>query len=185
MTEEEAHVFLGLNEFDDIEDAHDYKLFEFKQYLLSKVPFAKTYESKIKQLNRTQEALDTVGYKLNHQNVEFILDFNKSPSDLAACLQDHQKIMSQWKLYVGQASSFESLKYLMGKILLAYRNYALNWLALAGEVDDHENVKASVEYDPVELIQSIKNTEGKLGQSELLLKETKRLFLWLKYNGYE
>ncbi|MFZ9028036.1 MAG: hypothetical protein ACO2Z9_03420 [Crocinitomicaceae bacterium] len=185
MTEEEAEVILNLSEFEDLEDACDQKVFEFKQYLLSKVPFVKTYESKRLQMDRVQSAMSVLGVELSTSQVDFDQVYETNPADLEDCLKSHQALMSKWRLKVGQANDIQSLKLLMQKALKIYRDYAAGWTDLTGEMNIDEEVKASVEFDPVDLIQEIKNAQGEVEQSELLQKETKRLFLWLKYNGYE
>ena len=185
MTKEEAEVILNLSEFEDLEDVFDHKIFEFKQYLLSKVPFVKTYESKAAQMDRVQNALNVMGYEASTFQLDLDLGDESHPSNLQDCLKAHQTLMSKWKLKVGQVNDTHSLKLLMQKALKIYRDYASEWTSLTGELQIDEEVKASVEFDPVDLIQAIKSAEGKVERSELLQKETKRLFLWLKYNGYE
>ena len=185
MTKEEAEVILNLNEFEDLEDARDQKIFEFKQYLLSKVPFEKTYESKAVQMDRVLNALNVLGFEASTSQLDLDFNIKSNAVDLQDCLKEHQALMSKWKLKVGQANDIGTLKLLMQKALELYKVYASKWTRLTGELHVDEEVKASVEFDPVDLIQAIKNAEGKVEQSELLQKETKRLFLWLQYNGYE
>lgn len=185
MTREEAEVVLNLSEFEDLEDACDHKIFEFKQYLLSKVPFVKTYESKAAQMDRVQSALNVFDYETLTPQIDFDLDYESNPADLQDCFKIHQGLISKWKLKVGQVNDIYTLKLLMQHALRIYRDYASKWTGFTGELHIDEDVKASVEFDPVDLIQEIKSAEGKVERSELLQKETKRLFLWLKYNGYE
>lgn len=185
MTKEEAEIILNLSEFEDLEDAYDHKIFEFKQYLLSKVPFVKTYESKVAQMDRVQSALNVFDYDLSAPQVDLESGYESNSTDLQDYLKSHQALMAKWKLKVGQVNDIHSLKLLMQKALQIYRDYASAWTSYTGELQIDEEVKASVEFDPVDLIQAIKSTEGKVERSELLQKETKRLFLWLKYNGYE
>ena len=185
MTKGEAEVILNLSDFEDLEDACDQKIFEFKQYLLSKVPFVKTYESKAAQMDRVQSALNVFGYESSTPQLDLDLGGESLPSNLQDCLKAHQTLMSKWKLKVGQVNDIHSLKLLMQKALLIYRDYASKWIGLTGEIQIDGEVKASVEFDPVDLVQALKSAEGKVDRSELLQKETKRLFLWLKYNGYD
>jgi len=149
MTKEEARAILNIDAFEDLEDAHDHKLFEFKQYLLTKVPFVKTYESKFVQMDRVQNALDILGFEISNDNVVHQIKNESNPVDLLSCLKAHQSMLSKLKLKVGNATNIETLKDLMQELLLAYRSYAVNWTSFTGEIDGVEEVKASVEFDPV------------------------------------
>ena len=185
MTTEEARLILNLDEFDDMGDAQEQKLFEIKQYLLLKVPFVKTYQNKIVQMERIQNAIETLGETCVDETIELEFDISDNPIDLAECLRNHQRNMSNWKRRIHHSNSLNSLKKLMEKAILMYKNYALSWTRLAGAVEGDESIMASIEFDPMDLIQAINGSNGKVEQNELLQKETKRLFLWLKYNGYE
>ncbi len=185
MTEAEALIALSLEGLEELEDAYDQKLFEFKQYLLTKVPFVKTYQSKSVQMDRIQYALEALNFEIPDEKVCIEMKVREASDDLLSCFTTHQSIMSVWKLKVGEAKNIKSLKCLMDEALSAYRFYALNWTSISGQVHYTEDVKASVELDPVDLIQALKTTKGKVERNELLMKETKRLFLWLNYNGNE
>ena len=146
MTKGEAEVILNLSEFEDLEDAYDQKIFEFKQYLLSKVPFVKTYESKVVQMDRVQSALNVFEFEATTSQLDLDLGNESHPANLQDCLKVHQTSMSKWKLKVGQVNDIDSLKSLMQKALQIYRDYASRWIGLTGELQIDEEVKACLLY---------------------------------------
>lgn len=185
MTVEEAQRIIQLDSYEDIEDAFDFKLFELKQFLLSKVPFEQTYKSRFSQIEKLSNAFGLLGLEIENEESE-PEDYSGSKLDLISLFDAHQDFMKRWKLSIGKATGLMQLESLMQNRLQEYKWFAESWISLSDRVNDEDpDVKASVEMDPMDLYNALKETEGEYDGSELLLKETKRLNLWLKINGYE
>lgn len=184
MTKLEASHLFQLDEYENLLEAYEFKVFELKQFLLSKVPFVQTYGSRYKQIDKLQEAYNL----LDGEELESKLEFNfklTDQNDLLTCWTEHQKMISEWKFHVGKATGLMELKRLMEMRLKAYEWYARNWLKILRSDSVQNDVKASIEYDPMDVLEAIKASEGKYEGNEMLMKESKRLVLWLNINGYE
>lgn len=184
MTQREASDLLELDAYEDLEEAFEFKLFEFKQFLMSKVPFEKTYAARLKQLEKIQSAYTTLGGESPNSNHDFDIKLDK-PGDLLECWNRHQDAIIEWKLNLGNANSLVELKDLMDARLKMYKWYATNWVNLVNVIPQEMEVKASVEYDPMDILKAIKARKKDKDLDEMLLKETKRLILWLNLNNYE
>ena len=184
MTKDEASLIIGLDDHESIEDAIDFKLFEFKQNLRDKVPFEKTTESRIRQLQKLGDALEVLQF--NNPGGEIITDesINKFEG-LQPLLLSHQSFVSEWKLKLEKAIAINEIIKLLKRKIIEYRFYAEAWLSFLPADNRTDEVKASVEFDPVELLQAAAAGPEKYDEQELLRRESKRLALWLKLNGYE
>lgn len=183
MTPSECSALLDLDQYEDLDEAYDFKLFELKQFLLSKVPFVKTYASRIKQMEKMQQAFILLGGE-EKGTVKVEVE-TPTPIDLLSCWNIHQEKIRDWKNRVGQSQSLNDLKVLMEERLEIYKWYAETWVNITGQVASDLDVKASVELDPMDVFQAIKMTVDNYQDNLVLQKESKRLILWLKLNGYE
>lgn len=184
MTPSECAALFDLDQYEDLEEAYDFKLFELKQFLLSKVPFVKTYSSRLKQIEKMQEAFILLGGEEKQGIAKVDVEIS-SAGDLLSCWNIHQEKIRDWKKRVGQLQSLSDLKALMEERLETYKWYAENWVNITGRVTSDLEVKASVELDPMDVFQAIKMTVDNYQDNLVLQKESKRLILWLKLNGYE
>lgn len=185
MTVSEATKLLELDQYEDLEDAVAYKLFELKQFLLSKVPFEQTYKSRFLQISKMREALQILdGDSVDQEGTDLAFDQGK-PEGLLDCFSRHQEYLRSWKLLVGNSISFGQLSKLMDSRLKEYLWYAEAWLSFMKAPDVDLEVKASVEFDPMELLLALQGSTEHYDGQEILFKESKRLNLWLNINGYE
>lgn len=187
MNEEEALRVLEISDVSELQDAYDDHLFEFRQFLLQKVPFRKLIESRKRKLERFIEAFSALGVE---RDADEVGPEDKLEGDsLQSLFADFNSKRNQIKLMISSADSFSRLLNLADHQLCLYRNYALNWLV--SELD-LENVIASVEPDPMDITEAMKE-HGDPEISEILNlpvnnplhKELKRLNLWLKLDKDE
>lgn len=173
---------------DDLIDLYEEKIFEFKQYFLSKTPIFKLFESKISKLEKIGNAYSL----LTNSNVEFNetkLEFNDSQAEILANYLHFQEEKNRIKTKISNSeNAFELVSWVKNLLKLEKMN-AQHWFS---EIEIDANILVSKEPNPMEILEGIKifNQNGgtnfdqlkKLENNppEILIQEMKRLSLLFK-----
>ena len=188
MTKEEARLYFQENE--DLDEKYETLLFECKQLLINRLPTTKLFEAKLLSLKSNSEAFAALG----GQEVNFILP-KKGPAryssnKLAETVAEYYLESNRLKLLLFNSHSFLELKYNCNQLILNFNQYALKW-AINLDGIKVDNIKMSTIPDPMSLLSAVElfNQKGFKHFNEininehdnLLVKESIRLSLWLKF----
>lgn len=173
---------------DDLIDIYEEKIFEFKQYFLSKTPIFKLFESKLSKLEKIGNAYSL----LTNTNVEFTetkLEFNGSQAEILANYLRFQEEKNRMKTKISHSeNAFELVSWVKNLLELEKMN-AEHWFS---EIEIDANILVSKEPNPMEILERIKiyqqnggfnfNQLKKLENNppEILIQEMKRLSLLFK-----
>ena len=188
MTKLEAKLFFPENDFDDIEEKYEEKLFEIKQFLISHLPTTKLFNSKLKQFSVLSSAFEAIGGK----EVEFVIPIQNKfeyGDDIEQTVVLFYQKENKIKLKLNSSQSFEEVAYYAHQLIDNLSVYARCWKH-KDELNS-TSVKMSDIPDSVELLKTIdifKKNENltfqdlfSLEGDNLLVKESIRLSLWLKF----
>lgn len=151
MTREEAIHFLG-GEEDIVADEYEQKLFEFKQYFLSKPVVSKLYEGQFKKLAKLELAGLVLG--LTGEPIEFpesSLDFS---DDILLSFSQYENEKARIKASVVNCKTAGELIFWTGYLLKIQKAYIRLWPEMA-ELNLDE-VIIGKEPDPMELLNDMK-----------------------------
>ncbi len=191
MTKTEAlHEFQLDDAFDedDLIDLYEEKIFEFKQYFLSKTPIFKLFESKLSKLEKIGNAYNL----LTNIKVEFTetkLEFNGSQAEILANYLHFQEEKNRMKTKISNSeNAFELVSWVKNLLELEKMN-AEHWFS---EIEIDANILVSKEPNPMEILEGIKIYQQNGGFNfdqlkklennppEILIQEMKRLSLLFK-----
>ncbi|MFN5418152.1 MAG: hypothetical protein ACK5B9_13930 [Flavobacteriia bacterium] len=185
MTEKEARVFLNLSadfDEDEIVEAQENLLFELKQFFLTRVPLRKLFQSRLEKLIKLEETFSV--YKIEMQKFKKIaMNFNFESDDILLVYNSYQAENKRLKSLISQSYIPSEVSFYVEQLIYLEKKYAQKWFS---DSNLDENIIVSKEADAMELLESIKNYEGKSfsalkknenSPSETLLNEMKRLSL--------
>jgi hypothetical protein len=185
MTEAEALVFLGAGAEDDLEDAFDEQLFQFRQFFTSKPIIGKTFRNRLEKLEHLDQAAKVLGLKSKPFSEAVLKQFDLNGTILHDFL-NYQDLKSDWMLKMHRAEGAEEMKELTLLMLEVEFTYTGMWKDVQLNTDA---VILSREPDPMALLSDIRHAEeagivtfsdlaGDLtDRFEQLKKESKRMFL--------
>lgn len=191
MTKTEAlHEFQLDDAFDedDLIDLYEEKIFEFKQYFLSKTPIFKLFESKLSKLEKIGNAYSLLT-NINVEITETKLEFNDSQTEILANYLHFQEEKNRIKTKISNSDNAFELVSWVKNILELEKMNAEHWFS---EIEIDANILVSKEPNPMEILEGIKifNQNGgtnfdqlkKLENNppEILIQEMKRLSLLFK-----
>jgi hypothetical protein len=191
MTKTEALHEFQLNDAfdeDDLIDLYEEKIFEFKQYFLSKTPIFKLFESKLSKLEKIGIAYNL----LTNINVEFTetkLEFNGSQLEILANYLYFQEEKNRIKTKISNSENALELVSWVKNLLELEKTNAQHWFS---EIEIDANILVSKEPNPMEILEGIKIYQQNSGFNfdqlkklennppEILIQEMKRLSLLFK-----
>lgn len=190
MTKEEALIFFKLGEDQDLEDAYELGLFEFKQFFLSKLPLVKVFHAKLAKMDKWNRAYSVLANE-NPSEVESDLMHDARwhfEDDVLAAFSKFQEDKRFILLDLQKSEKADDLKTEVLKLLSLHQAYWSLWIT--EKELDFEITQLTKEPDPMELLSAIRtfNLKGGLTfddlyrdefREELLLIESKRLTLLL------
>ncbi|MBL4862082.1 MAG: hypothetical protein JKY09_03575 [Crocinitomicaceae bacterium] len=186
MTSEEARFYFSDLEENELTDQYEQKLFEFKQFFLSKVPIEKLFRGRLKKIQSIDQAYVVLGGE-NENKEGFTPVSLEESEDLETVYTDYQLKKNVLKKSISEAASGWRLIEVIENYIELTRQYAKHWERTDISVG---NSVVSAEPDPMEIhqaIQEFKKNGGrsfidvhKLDDTNILVKESKRLSLWLK-----
>jgi len=172
----------------DLIDLYEEKIFEFKQYFLTKTPIFKLFESKISKLEKVGNAYNI----LTNIKVEFNetrLEFKSSQTEILANYLDFQEEKNRIKTKISNSKNAFELVSRVKNLLELEKINAQDWCS---EVKIDANILVSKEPNPMEILEGIKIYSQNGGQNfdqlkklennppEILIQEMKRLSLLFK-----
>lgn len=184
MTEAEARIFLGYEPEDELEDVIEDKLFEFKQFFLSKPIIWSTFKARLEKLAKIKEAIACFG-ELGNQPSNNLPIFQRTENMLEA-FQSFQQVRNACFLAINRATTCEELEIIIDSLLISHTTYASLWPDVAFV---SSTVILSKEPDPMDLLSGIKSVnlsgivtfadlaEKLTDQSACVAEESKRLFM--------
>ncbi|NGF76104.1 hypothetical protein G5B10_09470 [Fluviicola sp. SGL-29] len=191
MTKEEAKLFFPYNEEDILSDLYDERLFEYKQFFLSKTPIRKVFEARLEKLNQLDKAY-TILSGVPAVHVEIL------PAEPIIFSDVILEAFNQWEQRKGIAkqkiaTSFDAgtLSGNVQEYLILVDAYRKKWYT------EHEIPveisQVSKDEDPMVVLEAIKAFDAsggkkfddilKMNTNSFLLKEMKRLSLLIKNYG--
>jgi len=193
MTQEEALIYLPIDEEDDLQDAYDEKLFELKQFFLSRFPMSKLIDARLTKFSKIEEAFVALGGIANDDGFSVQSDTPKFDSILAAHKWYNQK-KNAIRLELSNASSFNKVEKVLEKYLEVTKHYAKSWL-IPVEQEANSSLSISKEPDPMSIEEAFNELSdlelinsdyiSTLPDENVLKSEAKRLSLWLKFEMNE
>ncbi|NRA10321.1 MAG: hypothetical protein HRT57_00020 [Crocinitomicaceae bacterium] len=186
MTSEEARIYFAATDEEDLENELLTELFKHKNFFIGTSPIPKVFLSRIKKLNKIQEAYIAVG------GVEENSDYSKVSSNydaasLGETFREYNSLRSTLKQRIMASNNIDDIKNSVLNLLEETRLYARVWNF---EYDNMDGVLVSNEMDQMNVLNQIKKLEAfepitieaiqKLDSENVLVRESKRLSLWLK-----
>lgn len=188
MTRQEALIYLPLQEDEDPLDTLTEKLFDFKQFFLSKVVLHQTFNARIAKLKLIEEACGVLGVLVESEQ-NMIYTQPEFPENILQAYHLFQSEKSVLKVQMTKASTPGDIAQIALEMLKLNEHFQSCW----PEIDEcPEEVLISREPDPMDLLQAIKRSaqEGistfsdlgllKNDPSNMLLTEMKRISLQRK-----
>jgi len=197
MTHQEALLFFPLSTDEQIEDIYLARLFEYKQFFVTKTPIRKLFQGKLNKLMQMDSAYRVLSNQKNNLNI------NNTNSDFS-CNIDFSNVVSeafsQWETEKGKIkhqilSSMNAQE--LEKNVFIYLNIAEKYYRCwyCKKTIDVALENISVDSDPMEILRQIQIFESKNGRyfsdiirmnnNVVLLKEMKRLSLLIENYGNE
>lgn len=192
MTEKEACLYFPHDANDDLDELWEERLFEQKQFFLTRPPLKKVFDARLKKLEQQYRAYLTLKNEMDKvkslRNEEVPYSFSQN---LIECFNLYHEYRNNFKQKALQTIDFESLKKVVSSWLTMELAYARQWFnrdVLALEIE----VMKSKEPDPMNLLNGLKLAEQKNIKTftalhsclndvnETVLKEVKRLTLLAK-----
>lgn len=191
MTYEEAKLFFPYNEEEDLSGLYDERLFEYKQFFLSKTPIRKVFESRLNKLVQ----MDTAYHILTNNKTEaeeYLPGEEIHFSDvILEAFSQWEQLKGKSKQQIMRSQDASTLKKNVLSYLHITDNYRSKWYT--DQDIDIQIDQISKDEDPMEVLEAIKlfEKEGginfedilKLNTNSFLLKEMKRLSLLVKNYG--
>lgn len=191
MTTNEASAILG--PYDDLQDAFEFLLFDYKKQLIALAPIEKLIAPKLKKIKQLQEAYLTLG-----GSIDVITHTSFDPitptEDLLESFKIYQDVRTSLKKYFSNANAYEEIENFCQFLVFYEKMYASCWLTQ--EFDTTEIV--SKEPDPMNVLKAIReyNENGgftfedlrlnKNNPPAVLIKERNRLsLLATKFSDYD
>lgn len=180
MNREEA-LLLFKDSNGDYESYFEEQFFNYQQYFISKPIIRKLFEAKLTKLEQLETAYNALGFESEsktHQLNSPVFQVNVKEAFL-----QWEKVKSDFKLSVSNTLCYMDVADLVSHFLKIYDDYRKRW---PKEIE-FEGVKVSVEPNPMELFESIREFNDKgftgftdikhLNQEHPLRCESKRLTL--------
>jgi len=191
VTIKEAQLFFPHEESDQLIDLYEDRLFEYKQFFLSKAPIRKVFVSKMDKLKQMEEAyfvLSNSEVSANSINAQTTITFS---DEVLKAFTQWELFKSQFKQQLMLSNDGQSIIKTVTDFLSVVDLYHSKWYT--DEEIDIEIETLSKDPDPMYVLEAIKdfNSQGgvyfddilKMNTNSFLLKEMKRLSLLSKKYG--
>jgi hypothetical protein len=155
MTQKEALIYIDSLSGEDLEDAVEMKLFESKQYFLTKPIISKLYAIQFKKMDRLAQAVEVLGIRnSDYQGDPFEIVFD---SKLIEAFRQYEKMKADLKLKVIHSSSVNELKSIALLLLKVQFQYISMWPSLPEEILNDTLI--SKDPDPMDLLNELNNLQ--------------------------
>lgn len=202
MTREEALKFFGgTGDPDELQDAYEEQLFEYKQFFLSKAPVSKLFEGRMGKLRKLGDAYGLLadlddnerivtnpGTDARPSKVNFPLP-SKEGTFIIEAYKSFQEQKNELKRLISNATSAQELIHLAQSLIHLEKQNAAQW---STALESEDGIIVSREPDPMYLLEAIKTYNKQDGETfaqlknlennppEILIQEMKRLSLLFK-----
>jgi hypothetical protein len=186
MTSEEARIYFAATEEDELENEFLTELFKHKNFFISTSPIPKVFLSRLKKLGKIQEAHKALGGVEEKSSFEE-LKSNYNDKSLGEIFREYSSIRNVFKQKIMASNTINDIKSIVLNLLEETRLYANAW---SYDYESLDGVLVSNEMDQMNVLNQIKKLEAvepitieaiqKLDSENVLVRESKRLSLWLK-----
>ena len=182
MNQNEASAILG--PYDDLQDAFEFLLFDYKKQLIALAPIEKLITPKLKKIKQLQEAYLTLGGEVESFTITMFNPITPT-EDLLESYKIYQNVRNSLKRSISNSLLFEEIENFCQHLVFYEKMYASCWFT--HEFDTTEIV--SKEPDPMDVLKAIReyNKNGgftfddlkmnKNNPPAVLIKERNRLSL--------
>lgn len=189
MTKEEAYLFFPVADEDDLQEVYEERLFEYKQFFLTKPPVKRVFLARLEKLKKMDEAYRRLAnLEMTAQQVQDVQLPSFSDRILEAFLA-FERLKGIQKQRIMQAIDAAALALEVRHLLELVFHYQQKWY---NEFPDEE-LSVSNEPDAMELLNNMRSFEKeggmyfddivRLKSNAYLLNEMKRVSLLLKKFG--
>ncbi len=188
MTIDEAQLYLPVEDLDELDDVYDVKLHELRNFFLSQVPVRSVFESKIKRMQKMQEAYQVLAGEVINDTFEEIELLPYDQTNVFDLTVAWQQNLSLLRFEVAVSESFPELEVVAGQLLENMRAYAACWNEDFGDVP--EDIRMTRPEDEVELLVELERLSkmsdlqmkdvASLDADNIVRREAIRLSLWNK-----
>lgn len=163
MTKEEAKLFFHWEEDQTAEDSWEEKLFEFKQFFLTRPPIPQVFLSRLKKLEKMRDAyLVLTDQSKEEEVVEEHHDKTYDFSDkVIEAFNLQQGFRMKVKSELLRSNTFSAIQNSIMNWLTHEKSYMLKWRL--NEPIDKSDILISKEPDPMELLEEIRQFEKRMG----------------------
>ena len=191
MSPKEASAILG--PYDDLQDAFELQLFEFKKQLIALAPIEKLIAPKLKKIKQLQEAFLLLGGEIDEISIS-TFELVSPSENILESFKAYQDVRNNFKKLLSQSNYHEEIANFCQYLVAYEKMYASCWFT--DEVNSSEIV--SKEPDPMDVLKAIReyNENGgftfedlrfdKNNPPAVLIKERNRLSLLVrKFSDYD
>lgn len=189
MTPQEAKIFLPHDDFEELEDVYEQKLFEAKQFFLSKFPISKVIDGRIKKLALIEQAWEVLSNEKHSQETPSEDFAFSNTQNLSQIWNEYQQARNSIKLKLQQTNDVLSVGKMAKSQVNVVRSLCLK-LELLPSPEGENSLLIGKEPDPMDIhfdlqgwkengVEEVHQMDGITEDSPLGI-ELKRLSLWLK-----
>lgn len=189
MNREEALIFLPIDEENDVQDLYDEKLFEMKQFFLSRFPMTKLINARLSKFRKVEDAYLALGGVIADVVSPKIKTYPSFDS-IHEVFKWYNLEKNSVRLQLSSAKSLNEITNILNQYMQTTREYATYWQVPIHEIDQ-STIKLGVEPNPMDLQSELNALSGKeklnseyiltLPDENCLKSEAKRLSLWLNF----
>lgn len=189
MTKEEAYLFFPVADEDDLQEVYEDRLFEYKQFFLTKPPVKRVFLARLEKLKKMDEAYRRLADLEESPTQAEDTDFPIFSDRILDAFSEFERLKGVQKQRIMQAKDAAVLEIEVRHLLELVSRYQQKWFR---EFPD-EQLNVSNEPDAMELLSNIRSFEQeggmyfdditRLKSNAYLLNEMKRVSLLLKKFG--
>lgn len=192
MDRTSAVLILGAKEEDDLDELWEERLFEHKQFFLTRPPILKVWEARLDKLQKQYRAYCHLSSSEVKEGIEKLVSKETKnellEQDMLTVFNKHFATRSSFKLRLNQSYNVLEVIRVVRQWIAEELNYAQKWFCEEALNDKERNVVVSKEPDPMEILEALKKWQEGVGNEsqnnicsaysflpEILKNEVKRL----------
>ena len=192
MNNSEIQLYFPHSEQDDINDLYEERLFEFKQFFISKTIISKVFSAKIEKLKKFEKAYLSLTKSCNETCNSLNVVSNKFKSnEILTVFNDYQIVKNEFKTGILNAKNSDEIIQIIYNLLESNSSYLLKWPDTLVEDD----IIISKEPNPMDILSAIIDFNKKGGKEfsdiislknicpKIIQIESKRLSLHLNIDN--
>lgn len=193
MNREEALIYLPVDEENDAHDLYDEKLFELKQFFLSRFPMTKLINARVSKFKKIEDAYVALGGESSVPIEPTVISYPTFDS-IHSLYKWYNSEKNSVRLKLSLANSLPEVSNALSEYLRITREFATYWRVPVDE-EDQSIIKLSIEPNPMDIQMALNalldheklNSEYilTLPDENCLKYEAKRLSLWLNFENNE